>query len=352
MERISAKLIEKYDRSHMREKLQNLYAQFETEFETLNPRSRPRKDRIKSVVIAGLGGSAVGGDLIRAYLSDECPVPILVNRNYTLPEFVSDTTLVLISSYSGNTEETLSAYQQAIQKKAKICCISSGGEVLRLAKSHRHYALKIPEGYPPRTAVGFSFAAMLRIFTEFEFSTDKSEAIAETIAYLKDAAARYADFKDEHNLAIELARKSVGKMPIIYTSDDFTSAVGARWKGQICENAKTLSYANVLPELNHNELVGWKLNENLLKRLHVIFLHDRDDHPRTALRMKVTSLIVKKYTKSISHVESEGNSLLTRMFSLVLLGDWTSYYLALMSNIDPTPVKAIDQLKEELANFK
>ncbi|MFN3385380.1 MAG: bifunctional phosphoglucose/phosphomannose isomerase, partial [Candidatus Thermochlorobacter sp.] len=133
MERISAKLIEKYDRSQMREKLQNLYAQFEVEFETLNPRSRPRKDRIKNVVIAGLGGSAISGDLIRAYLSDECPVPILVNRNYTLPEFVSDTTLVLISSYSGNTEETLSAYQQAIQKKAKICCVSSGGEVLRLA---------------------------------------------------------------------------------------------------------------------------------------------------------------------------------------------------------------------------
>ncbi len=352
MERISAKLIEKYDRSEMREKLQNLYMQFETDFETLHARSRPRKDRIRNVVIAGLGGSAIGGDLLRTYLSDECPVPVLVNRNYTLPEFVDDTTLVLISSYSGNTEETLSAYQNAIQKKAKICCVTSGGEVLSIAKSFGHYTLKVPEGFPPRTAVGFMFSAMLRIFTEFGFTTDKSDAIKETRAYLKETSARYADFKDEKNLALELARKSIGKMPIIYTSDDFTSAVGTRWKGQICENAKTLAYANILPELNHNELVGWKLNENLLRRLHVIFLHDRDDHPRTALRMKVTNLIIKKYAKNISHVESEGNSLLTRIFSLVLLGDWTSYYLALMSNIDPTPVKVIDQIKEELANFK
>ncbi|MDW8464670.1 MAG: bifunctional phosphoglucose/phosphomannose isomerase [Chloroherpetonaceae bacterium] len=350
MEKISTRLIEKYDRSQMREKLETLYTQFQTPLETLNPKALPKADKIKNVVITGLGGSAIGGDLVRTYLSDECTVPIVVNRNYTLPEFVSSSSLVIVSSYSGNTEETISAYKQAIEKKAKICCISSGGAVLKLAKTHHHYTLKLPEGYPPRTAIGFLFSAMLRVLTECQLIADKTDAIAETASYLQHASLRYADFKDEQNLAIELARKSVGKMPLIYTSDDFTSGVGLRWKGQICENAKILAYTNTLPELNHNELVGWKLNENLLKRMHVIFLHDRDDHPRTAIRMHITHQMIRKYTKAISHVESEGNSLLTRIFSLVLLGDWMSYYLALMQNIDPTPVKAINQLKEALQN--
>lgn len=352
MEKISDKLIERYDRSQMREKLETLYTQFQTHFEVLNPKAHPKTSKIKNVVIAGLGGSAISGDLLRTYLSDECSVPIVVSRNYILPEFVSSSSLVIISSYSGETEETLSAYQHAIQRKAKICCIASGGTVLRLAKTHHHYALRLPDGFPPRTAIGFSFSAMLRILTECRLVSDKTEAIKETVDYLRQASLRYADFRDEQNLAVELARKSVGKMPLIYTSDDFTSSVGLRWKGQISENAKVLAYTNTLPELNHNELVGWKLNENLLKRIHVIFLHDKADHPRTALRMKLTHQVIRKYTKNISHVESEGNSLLTRLFSLVLLGDWMSYYLALMHHVDPTPVKVIDQLKAELANSK
>lgn len=352
LKQLSQSAIETFDPQEMRLKIQNIYTQFETEFDTLNPSSTINPAQIQNIVITGLGGSAIGGDLVRTYLSGECKIPVLVNRNYTLPQFVGPSTLVIASSYSGNTEETISAYKDAIKRKAKVFCITSGGEVEKMALKQKHYTVKIPPGYPPRTALGFSFSALLTTLAKFGFIKSKAKDLKETASYLKEKSAFYANFKAKGNLAVELAKKSVGKLPLIYTSDDYTSVVGVRWKGQICENAKVLAYSNVFPELNHNELVGWKLNKDLLKQTHVIILHDKTDHNRTQFRMQVTAGIAKKYTKSISEVQSEGNSLLTRLFSLILLGDWTSYYLAFFNQVDPTPVEAIDYLKKALSEYK
>jgi glucose/mannose-6-phosphate isomerase len=350
---LSQSAIEAFDPQQMRLKIQTLYAQFETEFEYLNSSSLINPAEIQNIVITGLGGSAIGGDLVRTYLSGECKVPIFVNRNYTLPEFVGPATLLIASSYSGNTEETLSAYKDAIKRKAKVFCITSGGEVEKRAQKQKHYTVKIPPGYPPRTALGLSFTALLTTLAKFGFIKSKAKDLKETAAYLKEKSAFYADFKAKGNLAVELAKKSAGKLPLIYTSDDYTSVVGVRWKGQICENAKVLAYSNVLPELNHNELVGWKLNKDLLKQTHVIILHDnKTDHSRTQFRMQVTAGIAKKYTKAVSEVQSEGGSLLTRLFSLILLGDWTSYYIAFFNEVDPTPVEVIDYLKKSLSEYK
>ncbi|NTV47160.1 MAG: bifunctional phosphoglucose/phosphomannose isomerase [Chlorobiales bacterium] len=350
--KLSTAAIEQFDPQQMRLKIQNLYAQLETKFDILNSSSVIKPSEVQNIVITGLGGSAIGGDLARTYLSGECKVPIFVNRNYTLPEFVGPATLVIASSYSGNTEETISAYKDAIKRKAKVFCITSGGEVEKMALKQKHYTVKIPPGYPPRTALGFSFTALLTTLANFGFIKSKAKDLKETAEFLKKKSEMYADFSLKGNLAVELAKKSVGKLPLIYTSDDFTSVVGVRWKGQICENAKVLAYSNVLPELNHNELVGWKLNKDLLKQTHVIVLHDKTDHVRTQFRMLVTADIAKKYTKSISEVQSEGNSLLTRLFSLILLGDWTSYYLAFFNEVDPTPVEVIDYLKKSLSDYK
>jgi len=348
---ISEKTIRAVDKSQMNLRILNLYEQFETQFSILNEKSKISKSKVKSIVVTGLGGSAIGGDLVRAYLSGECSVPILVNRNYTLPAFVDASTLVIVSSYSGNTEETLSAYQDAIQRKAQIFCITSGGTVEALALKHKHYTVKIPAGAPPRTAIGYSLVPMLQTLAKFGFIGDKGKDIAETARYLKEKSLAYSNFKDKQNLAVSIAKKCFGKLPLIYTSDDFTSAVGVRWKGQICENAKMLAYSNVFPELNHNELVGWNQYRDLLKQTAVIMLHDKSDHPRTAFRMSITKSLIKKYTSAIIDVESEGNSLLTRLFSLILLGDWVSYYLSILNGVDATPVKAIDFLKESLSQF-
>ncbi|MFQ3597472.1 MAG: bifunctional phosphoglucose/phosphomannose isomerase [Chloroherpetonaceae bacterium] len=349
---ISEKTIRAVDKSQMNLRIQNLYQQFETAFTILNEKSKISKSKVKSIVVTGLGGSAIGGDLVRTYVSGECAVPILVNRNYTLPAFVDASTLVVISSYSGNTEETLSAYHDAIKRKAQIFCITSGGKVEELALKHKHYTVKIPPGAPPRTAIGYSLVPMLQTLAKFGFIGDKQKEIAETAQYLKEKSLAYADFKNKQNFAVHLAKKCFGKLPIIYTSDDFTSAVGVRWKGQICENAKMLAYSNVFPELNHNELVGWNQYKDLLKKTTVIMLHDKSDHPRTAFRMGVTKSIIKKYASDVIDVESEGKSLLTRLFSLILLGDWVSYYLSILNGVDATPVKSIDFLKESLSNFK
>ncbi|MCS6987915.1 MAG: bifunctional phosphoglucose/phosphomannose isomerase [Chloroherpetonaceae bacterium] len=348
---ISEKTIRAIDKAQMSLRIQNLYQQFETEFVTLNSRAKISKSKTKNIVVTGLGGSAIGGDLMRAYLSEECDVPILVNRNYALPAFVNSSSLVIVSSYSGNTEETISAYQDAMRRKAQIVCITSGGKVEELALTHRHYLVKIPAGAPPRAAIGYLFAPMLETLAKFGFIADKKSDIAETAQYLKEKSRAYADFKRKGNLAVAIAKKCYGKLPIIYASDDVASAVAARWKGQICENAKTLAYANVFPELNHNELVGWNQYPDLLKRTVVIMLHDEGDRPRNAFRMRVTKSIVKKCASSVIDVESEGKSLLARLFSLILLGDWVSYYLAILNGVDPTPVEAIDFLKQALSKF-
>jgi glucose/mannose-6-phosphate isomerase len=352
MPSLSEKTIRASDAQNMSQRILNLYQQFETEFEILNPKSKILKSQVRNIVVTGLGGSAIGGDLARTYLSGECAAPIIVNRNYTLPAFIDSSSLVVISSYSGNTEETLSAYRQAIARKAKIFCITSGGEVEQLALKHQHYIVKIPAGSPPRTAIGYSLAPMLKTLAAFGFIADKKNEIAETAAYLKAKSKAYADFRDKKNLAVDIARKCFGKLPLIYTSDDYASAVGVRWKGQICENAKMLAYSNVFPELNHNELVGWNQLKDLLKQTVVIILHDKSDHPRTTFRMTVTKELIKKYPSKIIDVESEGKSLLTRLFSLILLGDWTSYYLSILNGVDATPVKAIDYLKDSLSKFK
>lgn len=348
---ISEQTIRAVDKAQMRLRIQNLYQQFETEFAPLNAKAKISKSKTTNIVVTGLGGSAIGGDLIRGLVSDECRVPILVNRNYALPAFVDSASLVVVSSYSGNTEETLSAYQDAIRRKAQIVCVTSGGAVEELAMRHGHYLVKIPSGSPPRAAIGYSFVSTLQTLAKFGFIGDKSRDIAETARYLKAKSLAYADFKDKGNLAVAIAKKCYGKLPIIYASDDFASAVALRWKGQICENAKTLAYSNVFPELNHNELVGWNRYRDLLKKTVALMLRDRDDHPRNAFRMRVTSAIVKKHSSSVMEVESEGESRLTRLFSLVLLGDWVSYYLAILNEVDPTPVKAIDFLKASLSNF-
>jgi len=348
---VTEELISQIDSQDMRAKILNLYSQFETEFEVLNsPATLP--DDIQNIVITGLGGSAIGGDLLRTYLSKELNIPIFINRNYFLPQFVGEKTLVVTCSYSGNTEETISAYHDALFRKANIACITSGGEIESKAKKNKQFVVKLPGGFPPRAAIGYSFKALVTVFEKFGFIQSKADEISETAELLKKESQRLSKVDDASNQAIQIAAKSVGKLPLIYTADDFFSIVGVRWKGQLCENAKVLAYSNVLPEMNHNELVGWKLNQDLLKQIHVILLHDQDDHARTQFRMDETKEVISKYTDTITEIYSKGHSLMSRVFSLIILGDWVSYYLAILNKIDPSPIEVIDHLKEALGGFR
>jgi glucose/mannose-6-phosphate isomerase len=304
--------------------------------------------RIDQIVLCGLGGSAIGGDLLRSYLAGELRVPFLVNRNYTLPRFVGSRTLVIISSYSGNTEETNTAHREALRRKAKILCISSNGKTEKLARSTGSSLITVPGGLPPRAALGYSFFPLLIALARLGFIKKKTRDISETIAMLEQKAVEYAEPGAETNKALQLAQQSRGRVGILYSSTERFDAVNTRWRGQVAENGKSLAFGHVVPEMNHNELVGWKVLKDDMQKMHVVFLRDKDDHARIQIRMNITREILAQYTPHIMEVWSEGTSLLARMFSLVYLGDWMSYYLAILHGEDPTPVKVIDHLKQEL----
>ena len=308
-----------------------------------------KSDSVRSIVLTGMGGSAIAGDLLRSYLAEELQIPFLVNRSYSLPGWVDRNSLVVVSSYSGNTEETLASYRDAIRRKASVLCITTGGEAERLARKYGHSCIKVPPGLQPRAALGYSFFPLLLALSRMGFIKPRPADITETVGALKKKSQIYADLKNPENNALQMAKRLYGKLPVIYSAADRFDAVNVRWRGQICENSKHLAFGHMLPEMNHNEIVGWKVDRDLLKKIAVVMLRDAGTHPRVRVREEVTKSIIQKKTSTVLEAWSEGTSLLARIFSLVYTGDWVSYYLAILNNEDPTPVKVIDYLKGELA---
>ncbi len=310
---------------------------------------RVKTTGIRNIVLTGLGGSAIGGDLLRSYLSDDLKVPFIVNRSYQLPAFVDRNSLVIVSSYSGNTEETIAAHKDAIRRKARVVCISTDGETAKLARRYKQPWIQIPGGLSPRAALGYSFFPLLVVLQRLKIIKSKSREIAETITLLKESSAVFSDLASMQNEPLRLAGELKGRLPIIYSPADHFDTVNVRWRGQMAENAKQLAYGHVLPEMNHNELVGWKSLRDLMRNMQVVFLSDAGAHPRVAIRAKITAQVVSQYAAKVTEVPSRGTSLLARMFYLIHFGDWVSFYLAILNNEDPEPVAVIDYLKHELA---
>lgn len=307
--------------------------------------------RINNIVFAGLGGSAIGADVIRTYLRNESKVPVLVSRNYTLPDFVSKDTLLFCSSYSGNTEETLSSFEDGLKRGAFIITMGSGGKLKEQALKNNFAHVDIPKGFPPRTALGYMSITVLTLLARLGFIAPKDEEIKDVhsvLAELRDKEIG-ADVPFEKNIAKKLAAKLYGKLAVIYGTTDSTEAVGFRWRGQIAENSKSLLYGHVLPEMNHNEIVGWEFPKDLLKDIKVIFLKDKNDHPRTQSRIDISMDIIRKSGAEIFEIKRDKGKLLARIFSLIYIGDFVSFYLAILNNIDPTPVRQVDYLKAQLS---
>lgn len=307
---------------------------------------------IHNIVLTGLGGSAIGGDLLRSYLGDELRIPFIINRHYTLPAFVGKNSLVIVSSYSGNTEETISAHKDATKRKAKVLCISTGGETMNMAKKFKQPWIQIPPGLSPRAALGYSFFPLLVMLSKLHLIKSKDRDIKETIQLLKSKATHFSNPESPENVPLQLAERLKGMLPIIYAPVDHFDAVNMRWRGQFAENSKQLSSGHVLPEMNHNELVGWKVLTDLMKHMHVIFIKDSGTHKRVAIREEITKQVVARYAGDVTEVISEGKSLLARIFSLIHFGDWVSLYLAVLNNEDPEPVAVINYLKNELAKVQ
>jgi len=308
------------------------------------------KREYADIVCAGLGGSAIGADIMRSYAADEAMTPISVVRNYTLPNFVGRDSLVVVSSYSGNTEETISAYKDAKARGARIIAMTSGGRIEEMAKADGNACLIIPPGLPPRCALGYSFFPLLALMSKIGVIADKSADIDETIGVLAGLKSRLLGpaVSGKKNTAKKIAAELYGKYPIIYGAQDHVDCVVTRWRGQIEENSKALASSHVFPEMNHNEIVGWENPKALVRKFVAVVLRDRSDHPRIAKRMDISKAIMKTKAAKVIEVWSSGESLLARIFSLVYIGDFVSYYLAILNKCDPTPVKRITYLKNEL----
>lgn len=298
---------------------------------------------IHNVLVTGLGGSGMGADVVIDLCADQLPVPMLVNKTYQLPAFVNKHTLVIASSYSGNTEETTNALQIAIEKGAKIVCITTGGAMQQIAQKHGLDLIQLPSGRPPRASLGYSFIQQFFILNHFGFINNNFiEQVEAAIALLK------SEQEAIKTLAAAWAKTLAHQMPIIYAPDGYGS-VAIRWRQQINENGKQLCWHHIIPEMNHNELVGWRTKDNSMAP---VFLRADDVYARVQYRIDINKTIVGQYTNSIYELNAKGNTKTERLLYLIHFGDWLSWYLAQERNMDATEVKVIDYLKGELGKMQ
>jgi len=307
-----------------------------------------RFNNIINVVITGLGGSAIGGDLIRMLTTHSAQIPIVVNRDYTLPAFVDERTLVITSSYSGNTEETIAAYEHAKNKKAKIIAITTGGELKKRAMADEIPCITIPGGLPPRAALGYSFFPIFVLFKELGIGFGKQD-IKKAIDILKETRKQLSmEVPEKDNPAKKLARKIYGKIPVIYGSSNLTDIIAVRWKGQFNENSKHPAFYNAFPELNHNEIMGFEGDKELLKFLEIIILRSPNESDQIKKRIDITTNILKDCVGGITHLWPKGETNLEHMLYHILYGDYVTAYLAILNQKDPIEIDFIDELKERM----
>lgn len=294
---------------------------------------------VSNVVIAGLGGSGIGAEIVQNYVFRELDIPLFVVKDYFLPGFVHEKTLVIACSYSGNTEETLMAFKEAQDKQAQIVCICSGGQLADLAGQQGLDCILIPSDMPPRACLGYSLVQLLYVLWHFEIINNDFEQEIKTAAQFLESEASGIQIEAE-----ELAKKLQGKLPVIY-ADQQISGIATRWRQQINENGKMLGWERILPEMNHNELVGWRDQQ---EHLAVVFLQNGSELDRIQKRIAINKKIIQPYANAIYDVVANGSSYWERAFYLILLGDWLSWYLAQLHGVDATEVKVIDYLKGEL----
>lgn len=307
--------------------------------------------KILNIVISGMGGSAIGGDLVRMLTLNRSLIPIIINRDYGMPAFVDEKTLVIASSYSGNTEETLAAYREAKRKNAKIIAITTGGKLKENAMADEVPVITIPKGLPPRAALGYSFFPLLIVLEELGIISNNAYDFEETINFLKEIRETFIpEILEKDNEAKRLAKKIFGKIPVIYGISGLTDVIALRWKGQFNENAKHPAVFNAFPELNHNEIMGFEGDEKLLKNLEIVILRSARENDRIVKRVEITAELIKNKVSGITEILPKGNSPLCEMLYQIMYGDYVSTYLAILNKKDPIEIESINILKERLKN--
>ncbi len=308
----------------------------------------PEYKEIDKVIILGMGGSAIGGDVVRRLALAESKAPVWVQRDYSLPPFIDERTLVIASSYSGNTEETTSAFTQSLKTRAKKLVLTTGGKLKQLAEKEGIPVFAIDYQAPPRAAFPHSFIPLLGIFQKLGLLRDKSAELKEGLQILNKLAKDLAETTPlASNQAKQLATKLYRHAVVIYGAE-FLSEVARRWKTQLNENSKTTAFFELFPELNHNTVVGYDLPPELKDKIFVVLLRSASFNPRNRLRYEATAQLLAKAKIKHEVVEASGTSALAQVMGLILFGDYASLYLAILNRIDPTPVDSIDFVKKYL----
>ena len=307
--------------------------------------------QVDKVVILGMGASAIAGDFASQLSIFEGGIPIQTCHEYTLPHLDAHT-LVVASSYSGNTEETLTTFTESLNKVCPKLAITTGGKLGQLAEENDVPVLSIKYQTPPRAAFGCSFSSLLGILCNLGLLSDKSQDMEEAIQILDELATSINETAPlKSNPAKQLAFSLWGKIAVVYGAG-ILSAVARRWKTQINENSKTWSFYELLPELNHNSVVGYQFPSELAERIFVVLLCSESIHPRVLARYDLTADILTRAHIGHQLVDARGKTLLSHMLSLTLFGDYVSYYLAMLYEVDPSPNKTIDYLKSRLAEME
>jgi glucose/mannose-6-phosphate isomerase len=300
------------------------------------------KNEINNIVICGMGGSGIGGKIASQWVQNEINIPVTLVLDYTLPSFVDQHTLLIGSSYSGNTEETIEAVESAITKGAHIIGITSGGKLKEICAANNFDCILVPGGNPPRSAVAFSTIQLMAIFTKLGFISNVS---------LNEINASYQLLLDEkediHAKGKEIASFLYGKVGIIYAEAQY-EAIAVRARQQFNENSKYLCWTQTIPEMNHNELVGWGGGDN---RFAALFIQTDDVYARNKKRMDITKDVVAGKGATVMALDAKGNSQIQQSIYLINVVDWASFYLSELNKVDIIDIVVIDYLKNELANF-
>ena len=337
------------DKSGMLDAIRELPDQLLTAWETADGLPLPGGKDFTKIVIAGMGGSAIGADILSSYILPLCDVPLYVLRGYELPVWASGAeTLVICSSHSGNTEETLSVFEQSLEKKCTTMTISTGGKLYDLAKEHAITAWTFNHVGQPRAAVGFSFGLLLNLFSRLGLISEQAEELQKTVTEMKQLKKEIdAEVPVVENLAKRIAGQAVERIPVVFGAE-FLEPVARRWKTQLNEIAKCLAQFEFIPEANHNTLAGIVNTEQLLNKTYAIFLTSGKYHARNQRRFELTAQEFMIAGVCTDKMVCKGVSKLAEIWNTILLGDFISFYLSMVYEIDPTPVESLENFKKAM----
>jgi len=338
------KKIKKYDKKNMLFLLKNFYIHCKEGYNLNVPKIEKDFDKI---VFTGMGGSAIAGDVLKTLFNQFSQIPIFIIRDYNIPKFVDSKTLIIVESYSGNTEETISTYKFGKEKNGIILTISSNGEIEKLSIKDNIPYIKIPSGMPPRCAFGYLFFPIYRLFVELNILPGLTEEFFEKI---ENWTSEFLP-ENEDNEAIKIAKIFYKKIPIIYADNKFYPGI-LRWKTQIAENSQQFTFVNELPEMNHNEIMSYYYPEYFLKKIVVMFVISGIENDRIRKRIEITSKIISQKVKEVLTLKLKGDTIFEKLLYLIIFGDWVSYYLSILNKVDPTEIKEINILKEYLSKEK